>query len=78
MDNTAQTYSSSLNRYNIKAGDKFKELDFLGFIFVLGISSSGVSLKKEHVSCTDEYITISIESFNNNILLGQYYSLVRM
>ena len=73
--NTIQNPVSNL--YNIKAGDSFKEKDFLGNIFIINISLDSIQLKKEHVSCQDEYTTISMKDFNNKKLFGTYHTLVK-
>lgn len=62
---------------NLKAGDKFKSTDFLGWIYIQEINSEFVNLKLEHVSGSDYYETIEFNEFKVKKMCGGFNTFIR-
>lgn len=62
---------------NIKVGDRFKSTNFLGWIYIIGISNGYVNLLKKHVSCSDYYETIEMNVFKFRFAIGEYHTIIR-
>lgn len=64
--------------FGLKRGCKFKSKDFLGWIYITGISPGGIDLKFEHVSGSDFGDNVSVEDFKFRKISGEYYQFVRV
>jgi len=65
------------NKLGLKKGDSFKISNFNGDAVITSVFETYVKIKMRHSSGSDYSKTMYLSDFNNKIIIGDIYSIIK-